>query len=121
MLVHENDGGISTFGTAEVDSITYSPGGEEGTPWVATLAVAEIGEISADGGGHDSEEGASAVLQKGLCWSTSPEPTIADAITMDGTGTGTFTSDIEGSLPGSTYYLRAYYDHAPPGPYAEWW
>jgi hypothetical protein len=46
--------------------------------------------------------------QKGVCWNTSGTPTIADAKTEEGSGTGTFTSSLTGLSPNTTYYLRAY-------------
>lgn len=48
------------------------------------------------------------VNARGVCWSTSPNPTIKDSSTCDGTGTGAFTSKLSRLQPNTTYYLRAY-------------
>jgi hypothetical protein len=49
------------------------------------------------------------VTARGVCWSTSVNPTIAlSTKTTDGIGTGTFTSSITGLTLGTTYYVRAY-------------
>lgn len=57
-------------------------------------------------------EGAAKVTVRGVCWSTSEEPTIAGTKTEDGTGTGTYTSMITGLTPNTTYYVRAYATNA---------
>ena len=49
-----------------------------------------------------------AITARGVCWSTSPNPTIADSHTVDGSGTGNFNSSIIGLSPSTTYYVRAY-------------
>ena len=48
------------------------------------------------------------MTERGICWSTSQNPTVADAHTYDGMGTGAFTSNITGLEPNTTYYVRAY-------------
>ncbi|MBL7886690.1 MAG: hypothetical protein JNJ52_08080 [Flavobacterium sp.] len=77
-------------------------------PTVTTSAITNITGGTADGGGTVTNDGGAAVTQKGLCWSTSPNPTIADSFTNNGFGTGTFTSIMYGLVPNTTYYVRAY-------------
>jgi uncharacterized protein (TIGR02145 family) len=48
------------------------------------------------------------ITQRGICWSTSPKPTISDNKTSDGTGPGVFSSNLTELTPGTVYYLRAY-------------
>ncbi len=47
---------------------------------------------------------------RGICWSTSPNPTNADTVSEQGPGTGIWGFNIEFStlIPGTTYYVRAY-------------
>ena len=45
---------------------------------------------------------------RGVCWSTSRNPTISDNHTTDGGGLGDFSSNIVGLFPNTTYYIRAY-------------
>ena len=52
--------------------------------------------------------GETACDERGVCWSTSHNPTIADAHTQNGTGSGTYTANITGMTAGTTYYVRAY-------------
>ncbi len=77
-------------------------------PVVATAAINNITQTSAQGGGNVTDDGGSEVTAKGSCWSTSPNPTLADDHTTDGSGTGSYTSLMEGLTCGTQYYVRAY-------------
>lgn len=80
-----------------------------GVPIVSTATVSDITQNSVTCGGMVTSDNGNAVTARGLCYSTtSIEPTINDARTSDGTGTGSFTSHITGLQSGTTYYLRAY-------------
>ena len=92
-------------------SISLSGGAtiiDAGKPVVVTNAVSAITSASASCGGNVSDDQGAAVTAKGVCWSTTSGPTIADSKSTDGTGTGTFTSSISSLSPGTTYYVRAY-------------
>ncbi len=75
---------------------------------LTTSAVTEISSHSAVSGGNITDEGLGPIIARGVCWSTSMNPTTANSHTTDGTGTGSFTSDIAGLLANTTYYVRAY-------------
>ena len=75
---------------------------------VTTDAASEITSNSATCGGNVTYDGNTTVTARGVCWSTSQSPTVADAHTEDGSGTGAFTSSITGLEPNTTYYVRAY-------------
>ena len=45
---------------------------------------------------------------KGLCFSTTINPTINNNHTSDGTGSGSFSSTLTGLTLNTTYYVRAY-------------
>lgn len=54
-------------------------------------------------------KGGSIITEKGICWSTSANSTLANNKTTDGTGVGVFSSSITGLAGvGSTYYVRSY-------------
>ena len=77
-------------------------------PGVTTSNVTSITLNSAVCGGNVTADGNLDVTARGVCWSTSPNPTITDNKTTDGTGRGNFTSNITGLADGTTYYVRAY-------------
>lgn len=81
-------------------------------PTVHTNSITSITSVSAISGGHISDDGGGEVLSRGVCWSTTSNPTVQNNHTNDGNTTGTFTSNITGLLPGTTYYLRAYATNA---------
>ncbi len=77
-------------------------------PTVTTTEISGVTSNSASSGGTIASDGGSAIIAKGVCWSTSHNPTISDSKTNDGTGSGIYTSAISGLTPGVTYYVRAY-------------
>ena len=77
-------------------------------PTVITKNVTDITANSATTGGNVLSDGDDPVTVRGVCWSTSPNPTLADSHTVDGSGSGPFTSHLEELTPLQTYYVRAY-------------
>jgi hypothetical protein len=77
-------------------------------PTVTTAAPSGITATTATSGGSVTADGGATVTARGVCWSTSANPTITDGTTLDGTGAGVFTSSITGLTPGTTYHVRAY-------------
>jgi len=77
-------------------------------PTVTTTPVSAITETSAIIGGKITNNGGSILTAHGVCWSTTPQPTILNSKTTL-TGDSTFfTVSINGLASGSTYYVRAY-------------
>ncbi len=81
---------------------------DSGLPTVTTFDMASISTNSAIGGGEVTNEGTSTVTEKGIVWSTNPNPSLSDNLTNDGTGEGIFASSIDGLFENTTYYVRAY-------------
>ncbi|MHC1775270.1 MAG: FISUMP domain-containing protein [Lentimicrobium sp.] len=77
-------------------------------PTINTRPINWITGSSAITGGDIINPGIAAVTSRGVCWSTSPYPTLADSHTIDGSGTGTFNSYLTGLDFSTTYYIRAY-------------
>ena len=77
-------------------------------PTLTTTAASSVGTSTATSGGYIIGDGGSPVTARGVCWGTSPNPTIANSKTTDGTGMGIFTSSLTGLSDNTTYYLRAY-------------
>ena len=77
-------------------------------PTITTTAVSGITQITAGSGGNVTSAGSAAVTARGLCWSTSPNSTIANTHTSNGSGAGSFSASITGLTQGTQYYVRAY-------------
>ena len=77
-------------------------------PIVTTSSVSNVQATSATCGGNVTSDGGATVTARGVCWSTSQNPTISNSKTTDGSGTGSFTSTISGLSKNTTYYVRAY-------------
>ena len=75
---------------------------------LTTKAISNVTSTSANSGGNISDDGDCNITERGICWSTSPSPTIQNDKTSDGSGKGSFTSNLSGLIPFTTYYLRAY-------------
>jgi hypothetical protein len=75
---------------------------------VTTSTITSITQNSATGGGNVISDGARPMISRGVCWSISQNPTIADSKSSDGTATGSFTSNIYGLVYNTNYYVRAY-------------
>lgn len=78
-----------------------------------TTAASSITTNSAVSGGSVSSSGGNlsncgAVTERGICWSTTSNPTTASSKATCGTGTGTYTGNLTGLLPNTTYYVRSY-------------
>jgi uncharacterized protein (TIGR02145 family) len=75
---------------------------------ITTTSVSSITTNSAISGGNISNDGGAAITAYGVCWSSSANPIIYDDKSTDGSGTGSFTSSINGLTDLTTYYVRAY-------------
>lgn len=77
-------------------------------PVIVTTEVTEISHITAVSGGNITDDGGGSIIERGVCWSTSQNPTISDNKTENGSGTGIFTSSVSGLAGMTTYYIKAY-------------
>jgi hypothetical protein len=75
---------------------------------VVTSPITNITQTTATGGGNIKSDGGFPVTARGVCWSTSSNPTTSDSYTTDGSGTGAFASNITGLTMNAPYYVRAY-------------
>lgn len=77
-------------------------------PELITTAPTAITTTTASSGGIITFDGNYEIIEKGVCWSTSPSPNTSNSKTNNGNGTDSYTSSITGLSPNTTYYLRAY-------------
>ncbi|MFO8022781.1 MAG: fibrobacter succinogenes major paralogous domain-containing protein [Perlabentimonas sp.] len=81
---------------------------EISVPVLTTAEVTEITQSTAISGGNITDNGGGTVTSRGVCWSTSQNPTISDNKTDDSDGTGSYSSSITNLEPNTLYYVRAY-------------
>ncbi len=97
---------INSSGTSYGASVSFKT---LAPPTVTTTPVTGLTQISATYGGNVTDSGGVSITARGVCWSTSPDPTIAlSTRTSDATGTGAFTSSLTGLTINTTYYVKAY-------------
>jgi uncharacterized protein (TIGR02145 family) len=110
--IYQNNGNILSVSVNDIDSITFYTPNPNTLATLSTQNITVLSNSSASGGGTVLTDGGSPVLQRGVCWNTSPNPTIANNFTNDGNGIGGFLSTITPLLPSTTYYVRAYATNA---------
>jgi hypothetical protein len=108
MNIYQNNGTVLQIPLSSIDSITYTVNNPGNLATLSTLPMGNITATSAVSGGNITNGGGTPVTQRGVCWSTAPNPTTANNTTSDGSGVGSYTSTLTGLVAGATYYVRAY-------------
>jgi hypothetical protein len=96
----------SDYGLAYGNELSFTT--LSGIPVVTTAEVTDVTATTAPCGGTVAADGGLAITARGVCWSTSHNPTLSDSHTTDGSGTGSFTSSLTGLSASTTYYVCAY-------------
>ena len=83
-------------------------------PTATTQAVININATTATGQGTFTNIGNPAALSYGVCWNTTGSPTISDSkLELAGPASfGSYTADMSGLVPNTTYYVRAFATNA---------
>jgi uncharacterized protein (TIGR02145 family) len=98
----------NSVGTGYGNEITFTTGAVI-LPTLTTTAVSGITTNSAISGGTITADGGGTITARGVVWSTSQNPTITlTTKTIDGIGTGSYTSNLTNLTQNTTYYIRAY-------------
>lgn len=58
--------------------------------------------------GAVTNDGGCLILERGICWGLSPEPTVNDSLVVDDSDVGDFTCYITGLSYGTTCYVRVF-------------
>ena len=77
-------------------------------PVLTISEVTNITQTTAQSGGIITSNGGLTITVCGVCWSTSPNPSISDNTTTNGTVEANFISSISGLSVNTPYYVRAY-------------
>jgi len=113
-----SSGGTRTAGNGH--DITVIPNTTSNTISISTTTVNTITQTTAKSGATIFSDGGSAISVRGICWNTSPLPTVfLSTKTIDGNGTGEYISNLTNLSPGTLYYVRAYATNAQGTTYGE--
>lgn len=77
-----------------------------------TVIMKSEAAMSANGASVDVAVGGTSITARGVCWSSKPNPTVADTKTTDGLGSGPFKGSLTGLKTGNVYHVRAYATNA---------
>ena len=110
----------NSTGTAYGDDVSFSTLGQflPILPTLTTTPVSDITRTTAISGGNITDDVGAAIADRGVDYATTTLGLTGNHLvfpffssTHDGTGTGSFTSNLTGLQPGTTYYVRAYADN----------
>ena len=113
MYVFYNDGLDCSPGTISVssngnDNYCFQDLSLRDDPGLSTVPITEITAESATSGGVITSNSFVQMKSKGVCWSTNPNPTIADTFSENGNFNDDYISFIYNLSSNTTYYVRAY-------------
>lgn len=100
----------NSIGTAYGNEISFTT--KDGIVTLTTATATSITATSATSGGTITNDGGAAITARGLCWGTTPNPTIANSKSTNTGTTGSFATNLTGLSIGATYFLRAYATNA---------
>ena len=97
---------INALGTFYGNELSFTT--RNGIPELTTTDVTNIGNWWALCGGDITDDGGLYITERGICWSTSSNPTTADSHSNNGMDTGSYMVRMVILDPNTTYYVRAY-------------
>ena len=77
-------------------------------PTVTTSSATNISYTFATVGGTVTDDGGASVTERGVVYSSTPNPTTSNSKVVSGSGKGSFTCSLNDLQEGTTYYVRAY-------------
>jgi uncharacterized protein (TIGR02145 family) len=84
----------------------------DGIPDLITTVANEIEAFSALTGGEITDNGGAEITERGICYSTTENPTLEDSCVASGEGEGSFTVSLDELTPDTPYFARAYSESA---------
>ena len=98
---------VNKKGTAYGEQVSFMTKGYK-LPTITTANPTNVEYTSATVGGNISSDGGAEVTERGICYSTSKNPTIEDTKIVSGNGTSNYTINLTDLQDTTTYYVRAY-------------
>ncbi|MFN8258561.1 MAG: hypothetical protein U0W24_22925 [Bacteroidales bacterium] len=81
-------------------------------PIVTTANINSITSSTAIAGGEITNDGGGAIIERGVCYSTTQNPTISDLKSTSSGSLGSYTCNLSGLSTTTTYYVRAFATNA---------
>lgn len=81
---------------------------QQDKPTVETVEATNITMTTATVEGNVTNDGGSAVTERGICYSIYENPTLSDSVRLAGTGIGRFYCEMSNLTNATTYYIRAF-------------
>jgi len=94
---------VSTYSCSKKEETTTNT-----VPVLSTKNASDVTNSSAQVGGVITGNGGASITERGVCYSTSSNPTIADNSIQSGSGTGAFDCEMTGLNQNTKYYFKAY-------------
>jgi len=98
----------NNYNHMETTAKSFTTTAEQNKPSVETVSIDDITMTSAKVEGNVTNDGGSAVTERGICYSIYENPTLSDSIRLAGTGIGRFTCNMTNLTNATTYYVRAF-------------
>jgi hypothetical protein len=98
----------NSYGIGKGDVLPFMTGAAPGAPQVLTVEVINVTANSAQCQGNVTADGGSPLFERGVCWSTLPNPTVNDNHEALGNGLGNYIVTVSGLYPNTTYHVRCY-------------
>lgn len=98
---------VNKFGTSYGEQVCFTTSGYQ-LPIVQTTTPTNVEYTSATLGGKVTSEGNASVTERGVVYSTRPNPTTDNTQYRSGTGLGSYSINVSNLKDGTTYYVRAY-------------
>ena len=95
-------------GYAYGNEVSFVTADETYLPEVITHEVTEFNHFYAIGGGEVVANGGLDIIRRGVCWGTSPNPTIYNNVLTANGGMGEFECRITYLFGNTTYHVRAF-------------
>ena len=98
----------NSVGTAYGNQVSFATEICTYTPTVTINTVSKYGDTYATFSGSVTDDGNSAVTERGFIYSTTPSPTTLSNKIISGSGVGVFSANAYGLFSSTKYYVRAY-------------
>ena len=98
---------VNAKGTAYGEEVSFTTKAKT-IATVVTTPATNVSYTSATVGGNVTDDGGASVTERGICYSTSANPTTSNTKISSGSGTGSYACILTNMQEGTTYYARAY-------------